>query len=255
MRLRQLMIAHSSRVAISMVKRHILSELGDVAFTETDSGEKAIELIQEKEFNVIFSDSDLIDMSGLELHKKLQSLKLNAKTPFIIISAADTFKQEYIEQLQQAGIKDYLKIPFTAKEIIKKVNTVCNPRLWRAHGRFHIPDAIAIIHDKGKDIDTKLINISLGGIFCEILKDCQGFDLLSINQISLYIPTHKEYFQIKSLHCKLARMNVTDWEQDGTPKHLRVTLLFMNLSAEQDNIIGQVIEIAKEKDLYDREAT
>ncbi len=254
MRLRQVMIVHSSRAVSSTVKRYVFSELSDIVFTEAASGREALENLQKKQFEVVIADNDLLDMNGPSLHEKMQGIELNKETPFIILAPSDVLTSEYIEQINQAGIAHYLAIPFTAEEVIGKINNVCNPRSWRANDRFHIPNSKAFIHLERELVEIDLINISLGGILCEFFYDYQVVELLGLNRIGIYIPAPEGYFEIPDIHCKLSRLNVINWKADGMAEHLRMTFLFTDLSLKNKKSIREVVEMAKEMDLLDRRA-
>ncbi len=252
MRLRQVLIVHSSRAVSSTVKRYVLSDLSDIAFTETESGKDALENLQNKKFEVVIADNDLFDMNGPALHEKRQGIELNKETPFILLVPSDGLTLEYIEQLNQAGIVHYLSIPFTAKEIISKINNVCNPRTWRANDRFHIPKSKAYLHLERELVEIDLINISLGGVLCEFFYDYQVIELLGTNRISIYIPSSGGYFEIADIKCKLSRLNVVNWKADGMAEHVRMTFLFTGLSLEIEGLILQVVKMAEEMELFDK---
>ncbi len=252
MRLRQVLIVHSSRAVSSTVKRYVLSELSDIAFTETGAGQEALEHLQKKHFEVVIADNDLLDMNGLALHEKMQGIALNKETPFIILAPSDVLTSEYINRINQVGIAHYLAVPFTAEEVISEINDVCNPRSWRANDRFHIPNSKAYLHLERELVEIDLINISLGGILCELFYDYQVVELLGTNRVSIYIPSPEGYFEITDINCKLSRLNVINWKIDGMAEHVRMTFLFTDLSIETEGLMQQVVEMAKEKELYDK---
>ena len=93
-----------------------LEEEGYTVVTASD-GEKALELLTNKSFDLVLLDWMLPKLTGLEVCKayRLQ----NKTTPVIFLTAKDTV-QETIEGLQ-AGANDYIKKPFSFDELLERV--------------------------------------------------------------------------------------------------------------------------------------
>ena len=249
MRFRQLLIVHSSKVAISAVKQYVLSEIGDIAFTVTTSGQEALEYLEKNPFDIVIADTDLVDINGIEIYEKIKASNLADNTEFILLAPRDMFTTDFIEKIQNAGIENYLAQPFSRDKIINKINTVCDPRSWRKNDRFHIPGARATLHLNLEKIDIKLINISLGGILCEFFYNYQPIELLGVNEISLNIPSPGGPFNIEQVSCKLSRMNVINWKSDDMAETLTVTWLFTDPTPQNKERLSHVIEMARELDL------
>ncbi len=248
MRKRQIVTVNPSEFIHNIIKRHILSELSDIEFTKAESGNEALELIQHKEFEIVIVYNDPIDMNALILFEKLNNLSIKKKPTFVFLTDIVTTKNK--SEIKNAGIEHYLQVPFTASEIIGKVNSICNPKSWRIHDRFHIPDAKVFLHTAGSEIEIKLINISYGGILCELLHNNLDTNFMGISHINIFIPAPKGYFQIKALRCKLSRLNVTSWKSDDTADSLQITFLFTNLTAENKHQLNQTIELAKDNIIH-----
>ncbi len=254
MRLRQLLIVYSSHDVFNAVKQHVLSELSDVAFTETGSGREALEYLQKKQFDAVIADTGLSDLGGQDLFNKMQETKVNEKTPFILLAPAAEVTSDFIDQLCLAGIDHYLAVPFTSKAIIGKINSVCNPRLWRANDRFHIPTAKAHLHLGHQDVEIELINLSLGGIFCEFIYDDDPIELLGILNISIYVPAPEGDLEIKGINCTLSRLNIISRKSNGVAEHIRMTLLFSDFSNQHREQLEHVFEMARKMNLIDQRA-
>ena len=84
-------------------------------FIAADTGEQAIELLQEAAVDIMLLDIALgPGMSGIDLGMKLKQNGRHAETPMIAVSA---FSKEEVEQLNPAGFNDYLTKPYTIKEL------------------------------------------------------------------------------------------------------------------------------------------
>ena len=73
------------------------------------SGEEAIELIKNDEnFNIIFIDSNITDINGLELVKEFKN-KLNLKSEIVLMS--DYYQENMINNAKEVGINYFLQKP------------------------------------------------------------------------------------------------------------------------------------------------
>ena len=82
-----------------------------------ESGEEALRLVREHEYDVIFLDHKMSGMDGPETLRRMKELKdnLSADTPVISLTAStlSNARDEYIK----AGYKDYLSKPFRPEEL------------------------------------------------------------------------------------------------------------------------------------------
>lgn len=80
----------------------------------------ALELIDNFLFDIIIIDIDLPDINGLELSRKVKSLK-----PYVVVIIMTGFIKnfEYDEAIE-AGASDFIKKPFTLKELIVRIKQV-----------------------------------------------------------------------------------------------------------------------------------
>ncbi len=93
-----------------------LEEEGYTIETATD-GEKAIEMLTNKSFDLVLLDWMLPKLTGLEVCKEYRLQ--NKTSPIIFLTAKDTV-QETIEGLQ-AGANDYIKKPFSFDELVERI--------------------------------------------------------------------------------------------------------------------------------------
>ncbi len=110
-----------------MLQRKIVSrQLAELGFTsdDADTAAKAIELLQNKDFDVILLDIQMSDLSGLEvlpLIKKLEDapevIMLILFSPLVIIAlTAHTLAGER-EKCLMAGMNDYLPKPVKIRDL------------------------------------------------------------------------------------------------------------------------------------------
>jgi DNA-binding response OmpR family regulator len=71
MQIRNFLLVHASRSIRLMIKKHVLAELGDVDFTESDSGHDALRKLSDRSFDLGICDSELGDMQIIDFRQQV----------------------------------------------------------------------------------------------------------------------------------------------------------------------------------------
>jgi CheY-like chemotaxis protein len=79
--------------------------------TEAETGEQALELFAQGQFDLVLTDWHLQGISGLEVLSKIRSK--NPKLPVIIMTTEAG--EDHRQQAEAAGVTDYLMKPFDTK--------------------------------------------------------------------------------------------------------------------------------------------
>jgi DNA-binding response OmpR family regulator len=88
--------------------------------TSTYDGDSALELVEQKKFDLLILDSNVPGISGLELIKELRSY--NDTTPIIMITAyQDTI---HLKTAFTNGCNDYIKKPFELDELDMRIENI-----------------------------------------------------------------------------------------------------------------------------------
>ncbi|MGN6402649.1 MAG: ATP-binding response regulator, partial [Flavisolibacter sp.] len=90
--------------------------------TAVANGRMALEKINEQIPDLIISDVMMPDVDGFELVKQIKSNTTTSQTPIILLSAR-AGEEATLEGLQ-AGVDDYLIKPFSAKELLSRIESV-----------------------------------------------------------------------------------------------------------------------------------
>ncbi|MCK5836128.1 MAG: chemotaxis response regulator CheY [Desulfobacula sp.] len=104
------------------ILKNILKQLGFKNFLEADDGSTAWKELQDKTVDLIISDWNMPEMTGLELLKKVRASDAYKATPFLMVTA-EAQKQNVIEAVQ-AGVSNYLVKPFTAEAVSEKLEKI-----------------------------------------------------------------------------------------------------------------------------------
>lgn len=118
------------------IVKNLLKELGYVNFDEAEDGNDAFSKLQSRNFDMVISDWNMPNCSGLELLKRVRSDENLKDMPFMLITAES--KRSQILEAAQAGVDGYIVKPFTAATLLEKLEKIMAR-----------PDRIAYLAKKG----------------------------------------------------------------------------------------------------------
>jgi two-component system chemotaxis response regulator CheY len=84
------------------------------SITEAGNGKEALEVLENNPVDLILTDLNMPEMNGVELVHFLKESSEYSNIPVIVITTESSTVR--IEELQEAGILDYLHKPFTPEE-------------------------------------------------------------------------------------------------------------------------------------------
>ncbi|GAB6069782.1 chemotaxis response regulator CheY [Thiomicrorhabdus hydrogeniphila] len=108
------------------IVKDLLSELGFCHFDEAFDGENAWQKLNEHKFDLIVSDWNMPNMSGVDLLKMVRNKDSLKDIPFILISAEA--KRSQIIEATDAGADGYIVKPFTADILNQKIHSIFKQR-------------------------------------------------------------------------------------------------------------------------------
>lgn len=250
MRMRRILLIHSTRSIRALIMKFVFAELSDIDFIETDCGKDALTKLSAHPFNVVICTAGLVDMSSAELMAASSKTPHNATTPFVVVTEQDDDGDHSLSGAPD-GLNggSVINTRLQPDALIQAINQMCNPRQWRESSRYYIPNAKVVIDVWGTETKAALINISMGGILVEL--NSQKPDLLMKNDIhvTLKFPGTSDYYVLPNIACKLSRLNISSWNEDGIPADMRVTFIFQALSEETRGKLEAIMQLAKEDQL------
>jgi two-component system chemotaxis response regulator CheY len=105
------------------IVKTLLRQLGFREFEEAEDGEKAYAMIKaDGKFEMIVSDWNMPNMTGLELLKTVRADAKFKHLPFIMVTA-EAEKENIIEAVK-AGVSNYVVKPFTGQTLKEKLEKV-----------------------------------------------------------------------------------------------------------------------------------
>jgi CheY-like chemotaxis protein len=116
----KILLAEDNRINQKVMEK-MIEQLGakiDIA----EDGEKAIEAVEQKSYDLIFMDMQMPKMDGLEATRKIRAMKLQ-KAPYIIALTANVLGED-IQKCLDAGMDEYLGKPIkidSLKRLLQKI--------------------------------------------------------------------------------------------------------------------------------------
>ena len=110
--------------SIRTLLKRLLCSQGGHKTTEAENGAKAVELIEESNFDLVISDLRMPDVHGLAL---LELIKKRAPTIPVILVTAYGSPESTVEAVK-LGVFDYLAKPFKMDEILSVVRRALDSR-------------------------------------------------------------------------------------------------------------------------------
>ncbi len=248
--MRNLLIINENRSIQMLLNKMVLSELGDFCVTEASSSEEALEKLQKQKFNVVISANETGSVDGASIFKLTRELPENKDTPFILMTSSQ--KNETLAKLKNEGIEHYLVTPFDKKQLSTKINLACNPIKLRTSDRINIPGVIAKVHMGDHYAKAKAVNMSSGGILCD-LDYSHGFGTNLLKETGIAVAFPKEYSDIRTrdISSKFLRLEVLPCNNHHSNKQVRASWRFVDVSNATKKIFEFVFQKArKDFDLF-----
>ncbi|UQZ90780.1 response regulator [Deltaproteobacteria bacterium Smac51] len=101
------------------IVKNILRQLGFSNISEAEDGEKAAALLEIEKFDIIISDWNMPNMTGIELLRHVRSSEHLKDIPFLMVTAEA--QQENIIEAVKAKVSNYVVKPFTADTLQEKL--------------------------------------------------------------------------------------------------------------------------------------
>lgn len=113
-----ILVVDDEKLIREVIREYIENE--GYSCTEADNGQKAIECVEENNYDLIIMDIMMPGMDGYSAVKEIRKIK---DIPIIMLSA----RVDEIDKLQgfSLGVDDYVTKPFSPKELIARIKAVC----------------------------------------------------------------------------------------------------------------------------------
>lgn len=114
----QILVVDDNQPARQLIKS-TLAIAGYTAITEAADGNKALEQLRGRHFDLVICDWDMPDTSGLDVLQALRADEKLNRIPFLMVTANQ--QREFVEAAIAAGVNDYVAKPFRLNTLNDKV--------------------------------------------------------------------------------------------------------------------------------------
>lgn len=104
------------------IVKNILRQLGFSNILEADDGTTAVGILEREKVDLIVSDWNMPQMTGIELLRHVRSTDEIKDTPFLMVTAEA--QQENIIEAVKAKVSNYIVKPFTADTLNEKIEKI-----------------------------------------------------------------------------------------------------------------------------------
>lgn len=122
MSFRFLIVDDSSIVRKSLKKTIAMAGINVNEIKEAENGLQALQQVKNSWIDLIFLDINMPVMNGIEFMQELRADDEHKTTPVIIISTEGS--KERIEQLNDLGVRAYLRKPLTPELLVNTLNSI-----------------------------------------------------------------------------------------------------------------------------------
>jgi two-component system, chemotaxis family, chemotaxis protein CheY len=104
------------------VIRNLLKQVGYENIVEAEDGVTALRVLKAQKIDLIVSDWNMPNMTGLELLKAVRADDDLKSTPFLMVTAEAL--QDNVIAAVKAGVSNYIVKPFTAEVLNDKIKKI-----------------------------------------------------------------------------------------------------------------------------------
>lgn len=104
------------------IVRSLLRDLGLKNVREAEDGSTALKALKHHKADLVISDWNMPQMSGLELLRAIRGDGVLKDVPVLMVTAES--KKENILEAVRAGVSNYVVKPFNAKTLEEKLNKI-----------------------------------------------------------------------------------------------------------------------------------
>lgn len=104
------------------VIRNLLKQIGYENIVEAEDGVVALKVVKSQKVDLVISDWNMPNMTGLELLKAVRADEEVKQTPFLMVTAEAL--QDNVVAAVKAGVSNYIVKPFTAETLNEKISKI-----------------------------------------------------------------------------------------------------------------------------------
>lgn len=104
--------------------KNILKQIGYINIDEAEDGNGALARLKQDKYDLVISDWNMPNMSGLDLLKAIRADSALNSVPVLMVTA-EAKKENVIEAIK-SGVNNYIVKPFTAEILKERIEKIFN---------------------------------------------------------------------------------------------------------------------------------
>ena len=108
-----------------VVKRFLL-DIGFSNIDDAEDGKDALKRLRHQDYDLVISDWNMPNMSGIELLKAIRADENFSKIPVLLVTAEA--RKEQIIEAAKAGVSGYIIKPFNSDTLKQKLSGILDPQ-------------------------------------------------------------------------------------------------------------------------------
>ena len=173
-----------------------------------NSGEKALQYLEEKEPDLVLLDIQMPEMDGFEVMRRIQENEVWRKVPVIFLTADRTEKTE--ETCFQMGAMDYIGKPFVPSIMMQRVRRTLEPQGYRKNLEHMVEQQLQRITQLQQDIIITMANLIEGR---------DGTTGEHVKRTSAYVELLVKKLQEKGVYKEILTPAYIDYLKKASPLH------------------------------------
>jgi CheY-like chemotaxis protein len=244
MKKRRILIIHEQGTFRTIIRRALNAEVPDVDLHTASSAQEAIELLEKEFFDMVISANEMAHMNGTGIYEKMMASGRHKSTGFLLLTSKLDEQNKKI--FAEKSITNVLKMPFMAGQLAHQVENLSKPSEWRQHKRYEMPEALVRINLGKKVIQANIVNLSLGGLLCDLKAQAGSIPEYSkVYPLNITIP---DFFEAYSVNVKayLLRQAALHWLEPPIVDVIQSAWRFAEVSDSDQEVLDEILQKASE---------
>ena len=233
-----------------ILKSRIHANLSDIVLFEAANQKEALKFLKKTVCHLVLFAWEAEDAEWEKFFRDIKEITGVQIEKFLLITPDSD--GDDITQALELGIREHLVIPCSDTMLVETITRICNPASLRITKRYSIPGSKALIEQGAQVFQANIINISQGGILCEI---DYSDDFIWNEPVMITASFNKieEGIAVTGLSAGLVRITVLNPNAAGKQKRLRIAYIFQTMLPEVRAVLDCIFAIADKLalDVYD----
>lgn len=238
---RNILIVHSSASMRKILKTRIQANLSDIVFFDVSSPREALKFLKKSSCHLVMFSWEALDEEWLDFFQAIKGVSGVSIDNFLLITQDDD--RDHIGQARDLGVKEHLVIPCSDDLLLATINRICNPAFLRTSKRYSIPGAKALVEQGAEVFQANIINISQGGLLCE-MDYSEGFLWHESVMLTASFDKFEEGIAVTGLASGIVRLTVLNPKAPIKQRRLRIAFIFMKIPPEVSAVLDRVFALA-----------